>query len=453
MSGTPRVAVIGCGIAGLSTGYYLKRRGVSVTLFEATDRAGGVIRSHREQGFLYEAGPNTIQADDRVIEFITEIGVADQVLEADPVQRNRYVVRDGTPRPLPMGPIDLLKTPLFSLRGKLRLLAEPFVSRGDHRESVAEFVRRRVGRDFLDYAIDPFVAGVYAGNPEHLMMRYAFPRMMALEDEYGSLVRGSLARMLKRRRSGARSARRRLISFDGGMEALPRALETLLRGSIRFGSRISALEPSNGAWYVRGQDHQDSGSFGAVVSTVPLHRVHELHLDVSPELTDVSYPPVTVVALGYPRSSVRHPLDGFGVLVPSVERGLEILGILFNSSIFPNRAPDDTVLITVFLGGARHPDASYLGTEAAVDVAHQDASVLLGIGQRPVFERMVHWQRGIPQYDRSYEAAVGAMQALEGRHRGLFLAGNYRAGISVADTIQSGRVAADRAAAFVTGAT
>lgn len=451
MDDRQRVAVLGGGIAGLSTAYYLRRMGISVTLFEESERPGGVIQTRRDGGFLYECGPNTIQPDPRVSKLIDDLDLSEEVLDANPVQRNRFVVRDGVPLAIPTAPAAILRSPLFSLRGKLRILAEPFVGRGERDETVASFVRRRVGQEFLDYAINPFVAGVYAGDPEFLMMRYAFPQMAAIEEEHGSLVRGVVSRKVRQRRSGHARPRRRLISFRNGMETLPQGLTRALQGSVRLSSRVTALEPTQNGWAIRLAAGLCEEGFAAVVSTIPLYRLRELGLDASSAHPRVTYPPVTVAILGYERAAVGHPLNGFGVLVPAVERRFAVLGMLFSSSIFPDRAPTGAVLLTIFLGGTRHSEADYLGTDAAADVAHRDASTLLAIKGNPNFQTLVHWSRGIPQYDLSYAAAVQAIHGLEQRHPGLFLAGNFRGGISVVDTIGGGQAAADRVASYLRG--
>ena len=376
------VAILGAGVAGLSAAFDLRRRGINVTVFEAQNRVGGVIRSERTAGYLLEHGPNSIQPNEDVSALIESAGFSGEVVDANPLQRNRYVVRDGRLIPVPLRPPDIFRTPLFSLRGKVRLLAEPFVGTGAPSESVAQFVRRRVGQEFLDYAIDPFVAGVYAGDPELLSMRHAFPRMAALEANHGSLIRGMLAS--RKSRSGM-PKKKRLISFRDGMETIPRALGRHVEDGLQTGAAVQGVSRRSDGWAIQLSNGEEREGFDAVVASVPSYAVRELLPRETASWPVITHPAVTVVGLGYARGDIEHPLDGFGVLVPSVERSFRILGALFSSTLFPGRAPDGSVLITVFLGGMRHRDAFYLAGDEAARVAHEDLARLLSIRADPSF--------------------------------------------------------------------
>lgn len=454
----PSIAVVGGGIAGLTAAYRLHRQGIDVTLFEAEDRIGGVIRSERVDGYLIEHGPNSIQARSSAIEaLVDELELTPEVVEASPAAKQRYVVRAGRPVPLPSSPPAFLTTPLFSVGTKLGLLREPFVSpaRPEAEETVADFVRRRLGRELLDYAINPFVAGIFAGDPERLSLRHAFPRLHALEQQYGSLIRGQIQKSKEKKRMVEPGPSGRMFSFREGLRRLPEALAAPLGEHLRTGCPVVALRRRADAWELtcRAGDASHTASFDAVVVTTPLHRLPEVS-GLTPAdralLEDVSYAPVRVIFQGYRRAAVEHPLDGFGMLVPAVETQLKILGTLFSSTLFPNRAPDGHVLLTTFVGGTRRPELAG-STEAEVHrTVGRDLGALLGIRQPPIFERQVFWPYAIPQYEVGYGAVMARLDEIETGLRGLILAGSFRQGISVSDTVASGEAAAQRALTVVT---
>lgn len=446
MTPAKKIAVLGGGIAGLTVAWNLMRRGFAVSLFESSCRPGGVIRSESVDGFLLEHGPNSIQPNETVNELIASVGLSDSVLRANPLHRNRFVVRERRLLPVPLDARGVVRSELFTWKGKLRVLAEPFVSRGTDKESVADFVRRRVGQEFLDYAINPFVSGVYAGDPEQLSVSHAFPRMVELEQRHGSLIRGMFAaRTAARRRGVGPSVRTELHSFVSGMEALPLGVAAQLGDRIRLNSRVIGLEPRGSRWTVRLSDASTKpDEFDAVVSCLPMHQFAAVAVPGISVWPELEHPQVTVVGLGYRSAYVAHPLDGFGLLVPEVERDFRILGALFSSTLFPSRAPDGFDLITTFLGGMRHRDVTYLSGDAAVEVAHGDLARLLDIKGPPQFERVVTWTKAIPQYGARYDELLAALERAERSFPGLFFGGSYRGGVSVVDTITSATLLAER---------
>ncbi len=445
----PQIGVLGAGIAGLTAAYRLKQQGISVQVLEATDRPGGVIRSETTDGFLVEHGPNSLRPSPVLEKTIQALSLDDQRVWANDAASTRYIVRDDQPVPVPSSLGGFLTTDLFSTRAKFRLLGEPFVGRtSDPRESLADFIRRRLGPEVLDYAVAPFVGGVYAGDPEQLSARHAFERLATWEDEYGSLFWGAM------RSSSEDSADVEvpsgLFSFREGIETLPRALAMALGDSVQYEAPVTGLHHDGTAWTVRVESSPtDSYSFDALICTVPLHQLNEIQLSTSADrspLADVSYPPVQVVALGYPASAVAHPLDGFGMLVPPVEEEYDILGTLFSSTLFPGRAPEDHVLLTTFVGGARDPALASRDADAIQSVVERDIDRLLGVNGDPVFTRHVHWPRAIPQYTVRYGDVKDTLSALEEEHSGLYFAGNYRQGVAVGDAMTSGADAAEQCA-------
>ena len=432
------VAVIGGGIAGLTAGYYLQKSGVPFTLMEASGHTGGKVRSRQQEGYLLEFGPHTLQGRHEVLEeVIEELALAKRLQVAAPQARRRYIVRGRRPVAVPEGILSFLKTPLLSARAKLRLLREPFSpDPDDEHESVASFIRRRLGPEVLSYAVDPFVAGVYAGDPARLSMQHAFPRIHALEREAGGLFKGLFEATV--RPASRRIPRRSPFSFEGGMQTLPDALAASVSDRIRLDTHAEAIAPVEGMWKITTRDSEQL--FDAVVLTVPLHA---MPLELSPA-PDVAYPPVAVAALAYPRAHIAHALDGFGLLVPSAERDYHILGALFTSTLFPERAPPGHALLTSFIGGARAPELAAAPDNELYNAVHEDLRRLLGITGAPVFRARHTWPHAIPQYHLRYDKVLARLDALEAAHTGLYFAGNYRGGVALGDAMKSGRDAVMR---------
>lgn len=464
------VAVVGAGITGLVAAYELRRLGIDVTLYEASPHAGGNIRTTHDDGFLAEHGPNSFVTSAPVEALLAKLDLLDDVVEANPSANKRYVVRGGQLVPFPLSPSTMLRTKLFSFRAKLRVLLEPLVARGASvdDESVASFVRRRLGREVLEFAVDPFISGIFAGDPETLSMAHAFPRVHNLERTYGSISKGLMAqrRDAKRARASlgtnastmgsvASTSSARLISFVDGMQTLPDALEASLTGTLRLGCPARLLHRDNERWVLEAGPDLDTHkqTVDAVVLATPAHALAAMELPaelrrLASGVERVEYPPVSALTLGFRRCDVAHPLDGFGMLIPAVEQR-NILGVLFTSSLFPARAPDAHVTITCFVGGARHPALAREHTAALVQRVLPDLQTLIGVRGEPVYVKHMFWPRAIPQYTVGYAAVKSAADAMEVENPGLFLAGNYRNGVSVGDCVAGGQQIAERVAVYL----
>lgn len=431
-----QVIVVGAGISGLATAWFLHRKHVPVVVLEADDQPGGTVRTIERDGFLIDAGPtSTLSRGGALDQLIADMGLEAEVVEADR-RAPRYIVKDDKLVPLPMGLGAFLRTPLFSARAKLRLLAEPFQGRAAVEESIAQFVRRRIGQEFLDWAVDPFVSGVYAGDPEELSVQAAIPRLHALEAEHGSLFVGALARMFRGDRGGAQP-RGRLISFRDGMQSLPRAIALRLGSALQLNTPVTSIErTSNETWLLRTPSKQYIAS--DVVLALPAQRAADLLRTNAPaiatELDAIHYPPVASVALGLVRAQITHPLDGFGALLPR-RLGRETLGVIFSSTLFPGRAPSGQVLLTAFIGGARNPAVAGCEESAIVQRVLADLRPLLGIRGDPIFQFVTLWSQAIPQYVVGHNARVARIDAALARFPGLYLRANWCDGVSLGDSV------------------
>jgi len=448
------VAVLGAGITGLTAAWHLRRAGIPAVILEASSRCGGAVETVREGGWLQEAGPNSLlEGPAEASGLIEALGLGARRLYAAEAAKHRYVLKGGRLESMPASPGQFLSTRLFSWRAKLGLAGEVFRPRGRSTgdETVAEFTVRRLGREFLDYAVDPFVGGVYAGDPANLSVRHAFPKLFALEREHGSLIRGAI-----RLRNASGGPRGRILSFPEGLEELPRALAAQLGDSLRLGVRVLALERHGRGWKVgferAGETRQES--FSAVICALPADGLARLRLEgfatpgaFSP-LSEIEHPPVASVFTGFRREDVTHALDGFGVLVPRAE-GRNILGTLFSSALFPGRAPAGHVALTTFVGGTRQPALARLDDDALMRLIQAELTALLGVRAAPVFVRVRRHPRAIPQYAVGFDRYQAVYSEAEASAPGLYIGGNCRDGVALSACIASGgRLARSAASLF-----
>lgn len=439
---TAKTCIIGAGISGLTHAWQLKRNQQECIVLEQEPQAGGAIRSLRSDQYVAEEGPHSIQLNSAAVEdFLNSIpSLMDSVVESKPEVKKRFIVRDGQLHAVPLKPIEIYKSKLWSFKGKIRALKEWFVQAGtaDSQESVAEFARRRLGDELYDYGINPMVAGIYAGDPEKLSIKHTFPKLQALEQEHGSLLRGLKNKGKKTKMGG------RILSFKKGMAELPEKLALALGDSVQTSVTIQSILKSDDEWKVTWLDSDENeheSSFEQLIVAIPAHRISSL--PVEPKLKDelrallaVEHPPVSVLSLGFKKLDVEHPLDGFGFLVPECEN-LKILGALFTSSIFPNRTYDDEVMLALFIGGTRNPDLASKDTDTLKGIAMNELQKLLGIRGEPTFTHHKYWRRAIPQYTLVYDEILKQMQQIEQNHPGFNIAGNYRTGVSVTACIEA----------------
>lgn len=452
------VAIIGAGITGLTAAFWLKRQGIPVTVYESSGRVGGVIQSLKGDGYLAEFGPNTIlETSPKIGQLVRDAGLAQRRLDPDPKAEARYVVRYKRPIEMPGSPLGFLTTELFSAKAKLAVLREPFVPRrrDGKEESIAEFVLRRLGQEFLDHAIDALVAGVYAGDPYKLSVPQAFPKLKQLEERYGSLIKGQILGARERKKRGeVAKDRAPKFSFDEGLQVLPETLAAELGDAVRLNTKVIGLTQTSIGWTLELRENGEGvrAQHTAVIYCGTAYKLAELGMKTSTPLrldtfSEIRYPPVASVVLGFRREDVTHPCQGFGMLIPRVE-GFKILGTIFSSSLFPNRAPAGHLTLTSYVGGERYPDLAALPPEQLFALTCADLRVLLGVRGKPTFQHSVFYPKAIPQYVVGYGRFRDLMSQIETRAPGFFLAGHYRDGISLSDSIVSGCNVAERVTGF-----
>lgn len=448
-----KIAILGAGITGLTAAHRLAKQGHQVRIFEKADRVGGVIGSETVDGWLLEHGPNSLLKNEPALtSLLAELNLGDQVCPANATARKRFIVRGGKPVAAPMSPPALLGTPLFSFGAKCRLIGEIFQRprQRQHDVSLAAFVADHFGQEIVDYGLNPFVSGVYAGDPTKLSARHSFPALWENERKHGSLIRGTMAGAKARKAAGQK--RGGIFSFQRGLQTLPDALAAALPNSaLQLNATVESIVPGD-SWTVRYRHDGASGeeTFDRVISALPAGALAALPIGADgarplASLAEIEFPPVSALFLGYRRDQVVHPLDGFGVLVPAVENR-SVLGVLFSSTLFPGRAPAGHVALTVMVGGSRQPELTALPGDELLARIQPDLAQLLGVQGSPVFQRHRTWPRAIPQYNLGHERHLAVMAACEREFPGLFIGGQCRDGIAVPACIAAGEKLAARAA-------
>ncbi len=431
--------IIGAGISGLTSALWLDRKGIHSMVLEKSPRIGGCIHTEIENNFIMDFGPSSILDNSPAIQdFIQSINLDKDVIYASPSAKKRYILKNNDLHILPKSPTQLLKSHLFSWPAKLRFLGEPFISRSSYtfqEPSIAQFIRRRLGGEFLDYAIDPFIAGIFAGDAEHLSMRMVFPKLYEWERKHGSLFRGMIR---EKRKTSLHKGPKQLFSFKNGMQVLPNAIqENLKHGKVLLNAEVCEMQKLHNEYKVtyieNGQYHEVYSD--AVLFTIPVHELKMLNLENIEFHQEVNYPPLMVIFLGYRNQDISCALDGYGFLIPRKENK-KFLGCTWNSVVYPNRAPADHVAFTLYVGGSR--SANMLNNpEKALGEAIQDFQDVMKIKAQPVFVKEKLWKRSIPQYNIGHSDYLDYLDQLEMNQHGLFFSGNYRKGLSLSDCINN----------------
>lgn len=443
------VVIIGGGLTGLTTALQLKKRGLSVAILEKSNRTGGQIATHREGEFLFESGPNTGSgASEEVMALYDSLSGRCEIEFAAKEAASRWIWKKGRFHPLPSGLVGGVTTPLFSPWDKLRILGEPFRQRGsDADETVAAMTVRRLGKSFLNYAVDPFLSGIYAGDPHTLITRHALPKLYNLEQQYGSFIGGSIKKAREVKRESAGKARKGIFSTRGGMEQLPLAMtEAIGKEDIFLSLNDMKVTPDRetGHWNTTARLQGEELTFRSrhLVTTPGAHQLPELlpFVDAATmeQLTRLRYAPVIQVAVGV-KEVGKLRFNAFGGLIPSGEKE-DFLGVLFPSSCFAGRSPEGGMLFSFFMGGIRNisyidlPDCEI--EEKVIRSFHR--LLRFPVGKEPDLLRIFRHHHAIPQYERSSEERFQTISAIEKGYPGLHIAGNLRDGIGMSHRIIQG---------------
>jgi protoporphyrinogen/coproporphyrinogen III oxidase len=480
MTANKQVIVIGAGISGLTTAYRLKTLGVDVMAVESSDSPGGVIRSDLIDDYLIERGPNTVQGTPDFLNLVEELGISGFMIEGDP-KAPAYIYFKGSLHRVPRGPRALLGTDLLTLSAKLGLLAEPFRARrrSETEESVASFFGRRLGSQVAERFAGPFMSGIYAGDPNRLSIQAAFPVLSRLEQEHGSLLMGAIGQMRKARktkkdidakkdnadpgRSSPATSRprrgRRSCSFRMGMQYLPERLARCLGGDLAFDTKVLEISECSAplgreddarfALRLATREGEKHITCSKLVIATPAFVASRLLVPLSGELSqllrEIEYPPLVIVSLGYDVAQIKTSLNGFGFLAAPGE-GLNVLGCVFNSSLFEGRAPDGKVLLTCFVGGASNPIIVRRKDMEISDLVHSDLKNVLGIDGEPEMVALTRYEHSIPQYNIGHAERARKIDSLVKGIAGLDLVGNYLHGVSTGDCIKDGERTARKVA-------
>jgi protoporphyrinogen/coproporphyrinogen III oxidase len=450
MPNPTRVAVIGAGISGLACAYRLHQSGVDVAVLESSDRPGGLIDTVEKDGLLFEAGPQSFQGTAALLELVHELGIESQLQQADP-RAPRYVLLHGYLRKIPMSPQALLASSLLGPGSRWKIATEAFkrTKPPSEEETVANFVRRKFGHEILEYLVAPFVSGVYAGDPEQLSLKAAFPALDEWEREYGSVLRGAIKSRPAKAKGGEPPA---LCSFRHGVAALPRAIADKLgerlqaETSVLEIQRIESAESVSYDLRAYRQGREQRASVSAVVVATPAYAAGALLASVSSHLAQVlsgiPYAPVAVVAANYYRQQISDPLEGFGFLIPRSEK-VRTLGTVWNSSLFPGRAREGTVTMTSFIGGATDVDIMKHSEEEIARIIQDENARILGITGPPIESVVWRYPRALPQYNLGHGHVVEAIGDAERQTPGLVFAGNYLEGPAIGKCVENGFHAAE----------
>jgi protoporphyrinogen/coproporphyrinogen III oxidase len=441
------VLVIGGGISGLSVARLLANAGVGVELWEREDRTGGKIKTETHAGYRLEQSASIVmnfRAD--VKRFLTECGL-DKYKTALAPATKRHLIVDDQLCPMPLKLMPMMISPVWSWQGKLRMALEPFIKKGgDEKESAANFIRRRLGSEFLEKAMEPYIAGPLASDAEHANALSVLPRLTALEQRYGSLLLGMMAHKLSGRRTAIPAES---FSFENGMSTLTDRLATSSKIIIRNQCEAIELNRTKQGWRIHGRTENAEYELQArqIIISTPADAAavltHDIDTELSSLLNTIEYAPVSVVHTGFDRNAISHPLEGNGFLTPAKGKPA-VNGCLWMSKLFPDCSPDGKVLLSNYVGGARLPEAASWNKDRCVDNIMQYLKPLLGIKHGPEMVTIHRHQKGLPMYYGAYKARLNAIAKRLDDLPGLHLSANYIGGISVRDRIACAYELADK---------
>lgn len=440
-----KIVIAGAGISGLTLAFRLLQKGLDVTVIEADNRAGGKIWSDRVDGFLCERGPNGfLDNKPKTLALCGDLGV--EPVRSNENSKKRYIFSGNKLNALPESPPAFIKSDLLSWGGKLRLLLELNAPKGPPDETVADFILRRLGREALEKLIDPMCSGIYAGDPYRMSISSCFPRIKELEQEYGSLIKA----LFKIRREKKREAKSHeaakvsaapggtLTSFFGGAQTLTDALAEKVGGALKTGAAVQGITRENPGYQIFTSSETIRADIVVLATPayVSANILEDFDADIANMLSAIPYPHVSVVCLGYRKENVAHNLNGFGFLVPHREER-KILGTLWDSSVFPNRASEGHALLRTMVGGAQYPEMAMLEDNKIIDTVFSELNEILGLKTEPDMVRIYRWEKAIPQYLLGHGKLLDGIDDRMRQYTGLYLTGNSYRGIGINDCVEN----------------
>ncbi|MCL1926473.1 MAG: protoporphyrinogen oxidase [Syntrophorhabdaceae bacterium] len=462
----PRIAIVGAGLSGMCTAFYLVRalgnvgKDAEILIFESDSVPGGKLRTIRQDGFNIEWGPNGFLTNKPFgMDLVKDLGIEGRVVRSSDEARKRYVFSAGKLHRLPETPVAFFRSGLLSPAGRLRICYEPFAATSPPEsvdESVGDFARRRLGAEALEKLIEPMVTGIFAGDPDQMSLRSCFPMIRNLENRYGGLVRGMFSLKIERARKGIKMGMSAgpggvLVSLDEGVQALTDTLASRLSDGIHLNVSVNRIERREGRYLLHLSENGVSEEIEAdiIVAATPAYDAVKLLAPLDEELAKalalIPYSPISVAALGYDAVILGNPLDGFGFLIPRGEKR-KILGALWDSSVFPNRAPQGNALIRVMVGGVRAPELASLPEEELLALVRSELRDTMGVYSRPVMARSFYHDRGIPQYLVGHGKVLEQIDARLAHYPGLILNSNAYRGIALNDCVRESKLAAEKIA-------
>jgi oxygen-dependent protoporphyrinogen oxidase len=431
------IGIIGAGISGLSLAWFLQKKGIPYILLEEQREAGGYIKTIEKEDCLLELGPNSILADNEILSFIEETGLKDFLVPANPVSKERYILKKGKYRKLPSTPPALLFNDFFSFKTKLSIFSEPFKpAREKDNETLSSFFMRRFGKEVVDYALSPFVSGIYAGDPDVLLLEETFPLLKEYERKYGSVIKGFI-----RNRTG----RKQSFTFSKGMQMFPIELSKKLKAFLP-GHAVRKVEKIDGQFFIHAESTVDKKKIKCdkLVVTGPAFRLDylsNLYPAFCSAAAEIEYPPLAVIHSVFSRSAVGHELNGFGSLNPAVENSISS-GHIWSSSVFNGRCPQDKVLFTSFAGGCINRSKAKIKETDLKELISKELKYHFNINADPDFQHYTFFSHSIPQYNLEIKEVRELASSLE--NNGIFFCSNWIGGVSLSDCIKKAKILAQK---------
>lgn len=446
-----KIVIIGAGISGLSLAYFLLEKNPSLDLMiiESEDKAGGKIWTDKSNGFICEGGVNGfLDNRPKTLELSSKLGLSP--LRSNDNARKRFIFSDGKLKMLPESPLSFFKSDLLSLYGRLRVFWELFIPKSTSKdETLADFARRRLGKEAFEKLIDPMASGIFAGDPEKMSLKSCFPKVYNLEQNYGGLIKGMIKLQKEAKKTGKKVGAGPggvLTSFYDGMGTLINSLTNFLGKRLHTGLQAISIDKNNNTYKIQLSDGSEIES-NIIVSAIPAFALAEITKELDKNLSDllrnIYYPSISVVCLGFKKEKIKNSLDGFGFLIPYRE-GRKILGTLWDSSIFPNRAPEGYVLLRTMLGGARMSELAEQDEEKQINIVMDELSKIMNIKAEPDLRKVFIHRKGIPQYFINHDLKLEKINVILNNFKGFYITGNAFRGIGVNDCIENSSKLAER---------